>query len=380
MNDRLESILNSVTADEFTTVARGALGSSSATLIGEPVFEEITTPHADLRTLGIVRALGEANTGSSTESWTAVLKILDVEAPAGQNAGWVRAENEETVYEQNLFTDDDLRFRPARFYLKANRGPGLKLIWLEDLSDAEGPPFDVTQLSAIAGALGEFNGFQKQQPTKLPFEPAANSFKVRWEGAAFVAAVSRLEQFRDNEIAKAMYRKSTVESTLEIHDLMVRLIERIKREQGSLSFGDSQPGNLFRKGDETVAIDWASLTMDPIGVDAGCLVGASSVWGRSGVDVALNERDIFESYVHGARSQGCNTPIDDLRRAFFGQFGLYLAATGNSPVTMAVPGEYFPQEFFEKRFETPWDEIPDLLAGIVDLIPGYVEELKQLLE
>ncbi len=384
MDERLESILNSVSDDDFTTVARGALGSTSATLTGSPVFSEITEAHYDLRTVGIVKVEGTARTSDGEMPWSSVVKVIDINADPGRFSYWVHPEQEELVYENHLFASDGLQFRPATCYLASNTVPSLNLIWLEDLTGADGAPFSVSQLFEIARNVGEFNGFHHGRPLNLPFEPATDRFYARWKDSPSHSMIGGLTELRDHKSTRTMYRNSAVEATMEIYSLMERLNERVKDHKRSLSFGDCQPGNLFRRDQDTVAIDWASLTLDPIGVDLGVLVGSSTRRGRNGPEVLLHEKQIYESYREGLASQGCNVPADDVRRAFFGQFGEFLTRTGVSPFWTATSREDIPKDIsvenIEKHFETPWDEIPELLAGIVDHIPGYVEELNALLE
>ena len=61
MDKRLLSILEGTTASELAEVAGAALASGGpAKLVGTPTFAEITKPHADARTIGIVLVSGMA--------------------------------------------------------------------------------------------------------------------------------------------------------------------------------------------------------------------------------------------------------------------------------------------------------------------------------
>jgi hypothetical protein len=122
--------------------------------------------------------------------------------------------------------------------------------------------------------------------------------------------------------------------------------------------------------------------MDPTGVDAGCLIGAAMVWGRDGDTVLKADGDPFSSYMAGLRSGGWSGDEEHVRRAFFGQFGNYLLATGTALTHVLDSTERAEQlrDFMEKRFQTPFDEIPDLLAPVVDSYPYYIEEISRLLD
>lgn len=107
------------------------------------------------------------------------------------------------------------------------------------------------------------------------------------------------------------------------------------------------------------------------------------VWGKQGAEVAANERKLFDAYVQGLINGGWSGDAKDVRRAYFGQFGFYLMAACNV-MTFASSGSLenvaHMRDFLEKRFQTPFDEIPDLLSPIVDSYPHYIDEISKLLE
>ena len=79
MNEQVEKLLAGVSDDTFTTIARGVVGDDSATLVGTPIFDEITTSHNDQRTIGIVKVSGTAVSvrHGSHHNWSSVVKIID---------------------------------------------------------------------------------------------------------------------------------------------------------------------------------------------------------------------------------------------------------------------------------------------------------------
>ncbi len=133
---------------------------------------------------------------------------------------------------------------------------------------------------------------------------------------------------------------------------------------------------MFPLGSETVGIDWASLTIDPIGVDIGVLIGSALSWGvEEAQTITQNESAIFDSYVSGLESAGWTGDVQNVRLAFFGQFTGYLVFTGTMPIWVE---EYANR--IERRYGVSLEELPEHIAPVIALIPGYVEELKQLLD
>ncbi len=91
---------------------------------------------------------------------------------------------------------------------------------------------------------------------------------------------------------------------------------------------------------------------------------------------------LFEQYLEGLSTGGWAGDREDVRRAFFGQFGTYLMAVGTAPRFLAEADEDESarlRNFVEKRFQTAYDDIPDLLAPVISHFPRYVEEASRLL-
>ena len=164
----------------------------------------------------------------------------------------------------------------------------------------------------------------------------------------------------------------------EYAELFSRIGETGAALPHALSFGDCHSRNLFPVGDETVGIDWGAVGMYPIGADIGRMIGSPLSYGVKEANLVVhNERVIFDSYIDGLVSSGWGGIIDEVRIGFFCQFSMYLGSIGMFPVT--IDSYRSRSEWIEGRFGVPIDELASQLAPIIALIPGYVEELKELL-
>ncbi len=349
-------------------------------LAGSITFSEITNPHNDQRTIGIVRAEGTIEVGGRDTAWSAVLKIIDMEADAGSAAFWVHPEFEEIVYESNLFMDDGIPFRPARCYGVATANGGTtRLIWLEDLTGAKGPPFDLGELSSIAHHVGQFNGLHSQSAVTLPFEPARDSFQVRWDGVDFATRLAPLTDFSDEEAVRTAFSSTPMSVVSELVEVCDELGIRCASLERSLCFGDCQPGNLFIHDQATVAVDWASLTYDPVGVDCGVLAGSSMVWGQEGTRVAENYQRVFDGYMAGLKQRGWTGDERDVLRAFFAQFCMYLLGFATVPISLSPSGGLHSPEMLSRRLGMPVEEIPQTVKKVIDLYPSFIAEMNALI-
>ena len=169
MHDKVEKLLSSTSHETFTTIARGALVDSTATVTETPTFKEITTSHNDQRTIGIVKVSGNAKVTSGTKPWSSVVKIIDPNIDEGDADRWVSVDVEQHVYEQKLFGSDDEDFRPAKSYLVEINSDDIRVLWLEDMPDAIQPPWDFASYLNAANHLGSFNGKHANSIKQLPF-------------------------------------------------------------------------------------------------------------------------------------------------------------------------------------------------------------------
>lgn len=374
MDARVETLLRLIPERELTAIAAAASGHGEARLVGPPEASDIVSAHGDIRTIGIVRVAGMVETAGRQAPWSAVAKVIDfnVEPPA-MNL-WVRPETEALVYEARLFADDGLGFRPARCHHISYPEPGVTVLWLEDLSAARRAPFDLEQLAQIARQLGEWNGHHLGRDPRLPFAPSQDSVARRWSDMDLAAQFRDFLSMRDSPEVVAMYGDHPRELAVALRDALLAFKVRAIQQPRTLCFGDCNIGNLFWLPGETVAVDWASLTLDPLGVDAGSVIGSAITWGRRAMDVARNEGVLFDCYLDGLRTAGWRGDRDAVRRGYLLHYGSYFLGTAIFPAFL----KQFNRSRIELRAEAKWEELPAINAPLVELIPGLLQELEEL--
>ena len=276
MNEKVEKILADVGNDTLTLIAREVIDDDSATLAGDVAHEEITTSHNDDRTIGIVKVSGAAVSirHGSHHSWSSVVKIIDESVATNDAANWGFPENEVMLYEQGLLANDGVQLRPAKCYLTQKNGDGIHIRWLEHLSGATQPPWTLDHFISGANHLGQFNGYHFANKTELPIEVTQDAYYLRMTAIGWHSQYSKLVEMQDDPIVQRVFRGTPLEPGLEYTATYERAIEIAKSLPHGLSSGDSHFRNLFPLGSETVGIDWANLTYDPIGCDIGVLIGS----------------------------------------------------------------------------------------------------------
>lgn len=380
VDGRLQSILDRIGSDEIATVAASALGVPAVRL-ETAGFDEIAAHHSDARTIGIVRAVGTAaaNGTAPPQAWSAVAKVVDL-AVEGQFNGATKPENEGIVYERGLFAGSGLPFRPAHCYNISRLSPTLKILWLEDLTSAKAPPFEIDILLRMVRHLGEWNAVTAAAPPHIDF-PVFRSFPARrWNHWQFAARVAELETLAANPIVTAMYSRQPLSLAAEFVSVVGRLVEQSKSLRHTLAFSDAPLGNFFFHKGETVAVDWSGLGMDPLGGDGGCFIGSAFTWGQHFVDVMSAERELFDAYAMGLAEGGMRDDLADVRRAYLAHAAFYLGTILITPTIFEGPLALLPREFLERRYGMPIEALAEESARVIDLLPSYVEEARALLD
>jgi hypothetical protein len=384
MNEQVEKIFAEVGTDTLTLIARGVIDDDSATLVGDPVFAEITTSHNDDRTIGIVKVSGSAVSvrHGSHHSWSSVVKIIDQSVSTNDAANWGFPENEVKVYDLGLLVDDGVQLRPAKCYLTQKISDGLHVLWLEDLSGVPQPPWTLNQFVSTARHLGQFNGYHFANKTKLPIEVSQDAYYLRMTAIGWHSQYSKLVEMQNDPMVRRVFRDIPLEPGLEYTATYERAIELAKSLPHGLSFGDSHPRNLFPLGSETVGIDWANLTYDPIGCDIGVLIGSPFIYTEAEIQCSSeNEKEIYESYIDGLKSSGWAGNLDHVRLGFCLHFFGYLLMNSTYPLRQAQASKNPTRRaWLENRTQTAFEDIPELKAQSTALIPKYGEELKLLLK
>ena len=380
MDERLASIIRGVGSDEIAAVAACVLGVQKVLDPGQVAYEEIDKPHADARTIGIVRVASTASLpAGAARPWSSVLKLVDLAVENFNNSA-TSPQNEERVYGRGLFAGTGLKFRPARCFHISQPAESVKVLWLEDLTNAKGAPFEIGELAQILRHLGEWNAAMVRNPPQLGFSIASDFPKRRWDQWNYPARVADLQRLYAEPMVRDLYARQPLSLASQFVEVLGQLVERSSSLPHALSFGDAPTGNFFCLPDETVAIDWSGLGTEPLGADGGCVVGSALTWGTRFADVAANERELFESYAEGFADADANIGRRTLRSGYLAHLAFYLGTIAIFPTMVAGPRALFSRSFFEKRLGMRIEEFGGVASGVIDLLPNYIKEARSLLE
>lgn len=377
MDHRLSAIFAAISSDEFSAVAGAVLGAGNVRAEHIDLFE-IKKPHADGRTIGIVRVLGNAQHSEEARAWSCVAKVIDLAAP-NPNRTPVEPRNEVLVYEQGHFVRAGGGLRPARCHHISRPGETVTILWLEDLTGARCPPFSADELSTMARHLGEWNAAIAARPPRLPFASGRDFQVSSWAGFNFPARVDEMLLHRDDGMTRDMYARQPLEIAREYVEVYRKLVERSTILPHALALADCPVSNFFHLPGETIAIDWAGLGSEPVGADGGRFIGSALTWGSGFAALVAHERELFDSYLEGMRAGGSTEDWKVVRAGYLSELAFYLCTIVTMPTIIAGPLAALPIEFMEKRFEIPMSELGAAAAPLIDSLPSYIDEMRELL-
>lgn len=377
MREHLAAIFATISIDEMSVVAASVLGVAEVR-VGATDFREINKPHADGRTIGIVRVSGAATTAGQTRTWSCVTKIIDLNAALILKTP-VDPRNEVLVYERGLFAGSASSLRPATCYHISRPSETVTILWLEDLTEADAPPFDVDVMAKMARHLGKWNALVAKDPPQVDFQLGRDFQLISWAGFKFADRMTELLERRDEPIVRELYSRQPIEVATEFVAAYGDLVERSKALPHVMSLADCPVSNFFHRPGETIAIDWAGLGSEPVGGDGGRFIGSALTWGRGFGEIAARERDLFANYLAGLWEGGSVEEASVLRLGYLSELAFYICSLIVLPTMLSGPRAALSIEFFEKRFEMPMDEFGRVAAPVMELLPSYTGEIRTLL-
>ena len=320
-------------------------------------------------TIALIRCSGEAEVAGETKSWSTIVKVLEPGATNlfGGGTGsdvWTEID----VYRQDTFAPVSGPFRGGRCYLADEKDDGLYWLWMEDLSHLSGFNWTPNQYSLVAGAIGRFRGnwLEKDQtPIKwLTRNIVLNDFESQ---GVLTAGQKNFLALKESE-----YFRAGIPGTL--YDRLITLREHLPTfaKVGltlpvTLAHCDCHIRNLFVSDDddvtpEVVAIDFARVGIEHLGIDGGELFASSFMWTDPEAKVAMDSADrIYASWFEGLRDAGWKGSdhvarfgylIPSLRRAIMVPGMLAWVATGTTfPLNRYGGSEDDMPESIRKRFE-----------------------------
>lgn len=377
-------IVSAAPVDEINPVVRSVFSDSSAKTLPGWTVESLQVPSIGVGTLALMRVRGKAQVQGEVRPWSSVLKIMDCTSTgvASQIGSPIR---EIEAYRSGLFGESSHGIRSAKVHGISEKNENIVWLWTEDLVSSAvqtGLPWSSYQYLAAAEALGNFKGHLLAYPVQKETWMNYNAGISRWTSPAMMKVGESLDRCRDSDYVRTALPGKMYDRALNFGAEMSALAEVVDRVPQVLSHGDFHVRNLFPQLDhsgsqEFVAIDLSAVGVDSVGVDVGTLVGSSLTWGDDEANTVMSiEREVFNSFVGGLRSQGCDIPDDTLR------LGYLITVCGYGRLAAAVPsavvGKVGPWQFALERYGDSKQQLPYSYRGRIEFVVSMFDEARDL--
>ncbi len=373
--------MESLSVDDLTPVVRRITGDDAASVMPGWTAKRIGKS-VGFGTVGLYRVTGEAESPGTRRQWSAVLKVLD-ERAGGTGAGFVSPKTEIAAYRSGIFEKPAGAegFRAATCYAIHAKADGSHWLWLEDISDAPVPPWSDDQYISSARHIGQFSGIWTRRP--LPIEPWLGRDKFE---ASILGETESVLALRQNSIVARAIPADLVERAAIVRPDLQFLASTLRRLPSTVCHSDCHPKNLLlvMKGSShaaTVAIDWASASLGPVGIDSGGLIGSGLVWTEMGAERARRlEKPVFDSYMAGLTDAGWRGDPRHARLGFLAFMTRYCASMISITTSMAtdIKRQERISGLVGKPVATTLDEYQRNLRFLLPLLDEAVELAKQV--
>ncbi len=272
---------------------------------------------------GIYRVQGIASDKSLKIPWSVILKVLQ----SPENLGMEEMGGGEDPTHWNYWKREPLVYRsgfldklpeglvaPACYAVEELPG-NIARLWLEEIQDMYNSAWPLQRYSLGARHLGRLNGRYSTKSSYVEYPWLGKGTNRQW-----LQEVLSGELQWDHPLMLRRYPDPDTNPFVQLVLQNERFLARLDLLPQTISHGDTYPTNFMsrigREGKEqTVALDWALLGLQPLGDDLGQFVyGAiNNLKGASQVEIVNN---LFEAYVQGLQDEGCDLDGELVRYSF----------------------------------------------------------------
>ena len=372
----IEARLHAIDQARLTPLVRQALGNDALEVTDWRYGPLVGGSFGDSL---LYRWTGNAHDPASTKRipWAIILKHVSRRAELDSGTREARA------YQSQLLADLPGGMAAPHCFAVEEWAGHLLWMWLEELTDHVGQPWPLARYRLAARHLGRFNGaYLAGRP--LPTEPwLSRGFLRAWVTRRATAA-AKLPGVREHPLVCRAFPPAVADGVLRLWRDMDTLLDALDQLPQTLCHLDANPSNLFaRRGadgqEQTVAIDWSSVGVAPLGVEIVSLVSSGLMRGMIEL-AAARELDelVFAGYLAGLREAGWQGEPRMVRFGYTAASALryLLAFTG---ISLRIALREDDHAWAEQRHGRPIEEIMDREGEWRRFLLGLADEAWELL-
>lgn len=322
MENNLPGNLPIVDYDVLTNVVRSVLSNESVE-IKNWHLNQIGGGFGNPVSVGIFRVQGIASDNHSEKAWSVILKVIQSPENIGiKDMGggedvthWNYWKREPLVYRSGILDKLPEGLAAPRCY-GVDELPGeVSYLWLEDIQDIYQGTWSLQRFSLTAYHLGRLNGMYSSKSSHLNYPWLGKDINRQW-----------LQMFVNSKIPfnhpllLSRYPEPDKNPFIQLLLQNERFLGKLDSLPITLSHGDTYPTNFMSRIDlfgreQTVALDWALLGLQPLGADLDQVV-LGTINNLEGTHQSEIIDTLFEAYVQGLQDEGCNLDAELVRYSF----------------------------------------------------------------
>ena len=264
----------------------------------------------------IYRVRGLAEQSGSELAWSLILKVIRPDPEQADPQGYRYWRREPDAYQSGHLHQLPAPVTAPRCYDVCQQADGSLWLWLEDIQEDQPAEWSIEQYAQVARGLGRFNGAFLAGKAELSDAWLVHDWLRRYvEHAAPMVAFIR--QNPAHPAVKSLLPGATLALSLAMWDERQRMERMLDRQPQSFCHQDAFRRNLFRRGQELVAIDWGYAGMAPVGAELAPLIGvAFGLAGFPSNRAKELDQACFEGYLQGLEEVGWNPDRGQVRLGY----------------------------------------------------------------
>ena len=273
--------------------------------------------------VGIYRVQGVAGNMSSKTPWSVILKVIQSPENVGEKdmgggedaTHWNYWKREPLVYRSGLLDQLPEGLAAPACYAVEELPGNVAHLWLEEIRDVYKSAWTLQRYSLGARHLGRLNGLFSTKGSYSEYPWLGKGTNRQW-----LQMLLSGELRWDHPLMLSRYPEPDRNPFIQLVLQNERFLGKLDLLPITLSHGDTYPTNFMSRIDrggkeQTVALDWALLGLQPLGDDLGQFV-FGAINNLKGASQAKIVNTLFEAYVHGLRDEGCNLDAELVRYSF----------------------------------------------------------------
>lgn len=316
------SVLRSINESKMSTIVRQALNRSNFRIQGWRA-RKLEGGAGNPASLGIYRFEGVGSDRNEWLDWSIILKIVQSPANLGyeyygegeDHSNWNYWKRELLLYQSRWLESLPEGIKAPVCYDAVESPGNIGGIWLEDVKDTFSNNWPLHRYALAARHLGRLNGIYiaRRQLPSFPWLSRQRTRQwlntIRWKDFPW-----------DHPLVWQQFPNLGMEGFRNMLQESERFLARLDQLPKTISHGDTNPSNFISRHlphnqEQTVAMNWAQIGIEPVGDDLGQLVYGTykSLKGYKLRDIS---ETLFTSYINGLQDSGCRVDTQLVRFGF----------------------------------------------------------------